>query len=290
MRVLSGRSLSHFLETRHQGLSLWIEVRYGWISHFEVQYSTQIREVDSSLQSTMNVKPSSTLCLMNSNKQTLSRDFLTFRALPGLLYLDDFIPPSLERSLLSGLHAHPHAWKHLNNRTLQNWGGLPHSKGMIATPLPPFLQPLCAALVSAGLFTHALPPNHVLANRYRPGQGIDAHVDGPAYIPCAAIVSLSAPIVMDFYAVTGDQPGVRKETPPSASLLLRKRSIVVLRGDVYTGFLHAIAEREEDVIDERILNREEGDAPVILRTERLSLTVRRSCKTIRNPLVGFKRR
>lgn len=211
--------------------------------------------------------------------------------LPGLLYHDDFITASAESSLLEGLQSHPHAWKHLNNRTLQNWGGLPHIKGMIATPLPAFLQPLCEQLVSAGIFTADIAPNHVLANHYLPGQGISAHVDGPAYKPCAAIVSLQAPIVMNFYSKSAlEQPGVAQDAVPKASLLLRRRSLVVLRGEVYTGFFHAIAERGEDVIDDRVLNCNPEERGVLRREERLSLTVRRSCKTIRNPLLSGSRR
>lgn len=227
---------------------------------------------------------------MTSIPSFRSRQFLDFPELPGLLYYDDFVTPSLESSLLAGLRSHPHAWKHLNNRMLQNWGGLPHIKGMIPTGLPDFMSPLCKELVCAGLFTPELPPNHVLANHYKPGQGINPHIDGPAYLPCAAIVSLSAPIVMDYYRVTREQPGVAKEAFPSASLLLRRRSIVVLMGEAYTEFFHAIAEREEDVIHEGVLNRQEDDTAVIARSERLSLTVRRSCKTIRNPLLGRMRR
>lgn len=212
-------------------------------------------------------------------------------ALPDLIYQDDFITLPEEFSLLKGLNAHPHAWKHLNNRTLQNWGGLPHIKGMMATPLPTFLEPLCSKLVFADIFTADIAPNHVLANRYEPGQGISPHVDGPAYKPCAAIISLKAPIVMDFYKKSGlDQPGVASDAIPSASLLLRRRSLLVLRGDAYTGFFHAIAERDEDVIDESVLNSKQEEHGVLRREERLSLTVRRSCKTIRNPLLSGVRR
>lgn len=211
--------------------------------------------------------------------------------LPGVFYQDEFITPSAEAALLHGLHSHPHAWKQLNNRSLQNWGGLPHIKGMLATPLPAFLQPLQAQLVASEIFPAGEAPNHVLANRYEPGQGISPHVDGPAYKPCAAIVSLQAPIVMDFYKAEGlAQPGVAQDATPTASLLLRRRSLIVLRGEVYTGFFHAIAEREEDIIDERVLNCKPEEYGVLRRAERHSLTVRRSCRAIRNPLLSRSRR
>lgn len=208
--------------------------------------------------------------------------------LPGLSYHESFIDAEQEARLLSGVHANPRAWKQLNKRTLQNWGGLPHIKGMIPTSLPPFLRPLCSQLVDRGVFPSSEAPNHVLVNRYEPGQGIAPHVDGPAYKPRAAIVSLQAPIVMDFYKIE-DTPGISASRKPTASLVLRPRSLLVIAGDVYTSFYHSIAERESDTIDENVLNAEEDERGLFSRKERTSLTIRTSCKTIRNPLlVGLR--
>lgn len=64
-------------------------------------------------------------------------------------------------------------WTHLSNRSLQNWGGLPHAKGMIQEPLPPFLQTYANKLSSMGIYgPEGLQANHVLMNLYKPGQGI----------------------------------------------------------------------------------------------------------------------
>lgn len=212
---------------------------------------------------------------------------LQWSALPGLTYVDSFITPSSEAALLSGVAAHPRAWKQLSNRSLQNWGGLPHAKGMIPTPLPTFLTPLCAHLVSAGVFPVSEAPNHALVNRYRLGQGISPHEDGPAYRPRAAVVSLQASIVMDFYCKKGGPVGERRV--PDASLLLRQRSLVVIEGDVYSTFYHAIAQREIDVVDGTVLNAREEEFGTCPREERTSLTIRTSCKTIRNPLLTIRR-
>ena len=37
---------------------------------------------------------------------------------------------------------HQKRWTQLANRRLQNWGGVPHPKGMLAEPLPSWLSPL----------------------------------------------------------------------------------------------------------------------------------------------------
>lgn len=210
--------------------------------------------------------------------------------LPGLSYQDLFISEEEEAGLLHGVRSHQHQWKHLHNRTLQNWGGLPHIKGMLPTPLPNFLRPLCSSLVDAGVFPSAEAPNHVLVNRYEPGQGISPHEDGPAYKPRAAIVSLQAPIVMDFYRIGENTEGVGADDEPAGSVLLRPRSLLVLAGEVYTGFYHAIAERNEDDIGDTVLNAADRERRCVIRRERTSLTVRTSCKTIRNPLMPRLRR
>lgn len=202
--------------------------------------------------------------------------------LPGLRYYDRFITQQTERQLLADLHSHPRQWKNLNNRTLQNWGGLPHIKGMLVTPLPSFLDSICEQLVSHSVFPSAAPPNHVLVNRYLPSQGIDRHVDGPAYKPLAAIISLQSPIVMDFYTISAE--ALSCDTP-TASLILRPRSLLIIADDVYHNFYHAIAQRDADVLDRSVINCQAGESGQTLqRRERISLTIRRSCKTIKNPL------
>lgn len=211
----------------------------------------------------------------------------TTELMPGLTYTDEFITSELETSLLTGCDRHPKAWKSLNNRTLQNWGGLPHIKGMLPTHMPDFLRPLLT-LLATEVFPTKAPPNHVLANRYEPGQGIDAHVDGPAYKPRAAIISLRAPLVMDFYdrSTTSDNPLAE----PLGSLLLRPRSLLVLSEHAYHNVYHAIAERTTDRLNASVFNlRPEERNTQFQRQERVSLTVRTACKTIKNPLLGRTR-
>ena len=63
-----------------------------------------------------------------------------------------------------------HKWTHLRKRSLQNWGGSPSSCGMACEPLPRWLAAVCQLLVDAAVFDRHAPPNHVLLNRYLPGQ------------------------------------------------------------------------------------------------------------------------
>lgn len=214
-------------------------------------------------------------------------DFLpepfTHPSLPDLSYYDEYLSTAEEQQLLHAIRSHPNAWKTLRNRSLQNWGGLPHINGMLPTPLPSFLKPLIDSLHTHNIFPDLA--NHVLINRYFPGQGIDPHLDGPAYKPIAAIVSLSSPILMEFYHKSPDGTVAAL----AARLLLRPRSLLVMKGKVYHDYFHAISESTHDLIDSTVLNMlDEPLDQAIPRQERVSLTVRASCRTIKNPLLSTK--
>uniref|UniRef100_A0A8C6FF98 AlkB homolog 6 n=1 Tax=Moschus moschiferus TaxID=68415 RepID=A0A8C6FF98_MOSMO len=62
-------------------------------------------------------------------------------------------------------------WTQLSGRKLQNWGGLPHPRGMVPERLPPWLQRYVDKVSDLSLFG-GLPANHVLVNQYLPGEGI----------------------------------------------------------------------------------------------------------------------
>ena len=57
---------------------------------------------------------------------------------PGkVYYIPDFIDIDAEKHLWKEIYCAPKPkWTVLSNRRLQNWGGLPHEKGMLAEPIP----------------------------------------------------------------------------------------------------------------------------------------------------------
>ena len=56
-------------------------------------------------------------------------------------YVPDFITETEESYLLDHISKTPNPrWTQLANRRLQNWGGVPHPKGMIAESMPNWLQ------------------------------------------------------------------------------------------------------------------------------------------------------
>jgi alkylated DNA repair dioxygenase AlkB len=97
-------------------------------------------------------------------------------------------------------------------------------------------------------------PDQVIINEYLPGQGISPHTD---CIPCfgktIASLSLGSPCVMDFCK------GIEKH-----SLMLERRSLLVLLDGARYEWQHGILARKTDKHDGQIIN----------RTRRLSLTFR----------------
>lgn len=214
----------------------------------------------------------------------------TFTALPGLTLHEGFLDAEAQAALTSELSARPAQWKRLRGRELQNWGGLPHARGMVAVPLPPFLASLSKELVARGIFPSSETANHVLVNRYAAGEGILAHTDGPAYVPRAAILSLDERIMMDFTGAGPAPEGVPGADAGSSrvrvgSLWLNPGSLLVLEGKAYSDLHHGIAPRVEDTVDELVFNAREKLGTIVARpSSRTSLTFRRAAKTIQNPL------
>jgi alkylated DNA repair protein alkB family protein 6 len=56
---------------------------------------------------------------------------------PSIFYIPNFISEGDEKFLLDQVYQSPKPkWTQLSNRRLQNWGGMPHPRGMIAEEIP----------------------------------------------------------------------------------------------------------------------------------------------------------
>ncbi|XP_053405941.1 alpha-ketoglutarate-dependent dioxygenase alkB homolog 6-like [Mercenaria mercenaria] len=231
---------------------------------------------------------------------------LISQAPPSLYYIPDFITPEEESYLLKQVYAAPKPkWTQLSNRRLQNWGGLPHPKGMIPEDLPQWLQTYSQKIAALGLFEDKVP-NHVLVNEYLPGQGIMPHEDGPLYYPTVSTISLGSHTLLDFYrpiteTQAGDNINTNTETSKTSfedrylcSMLLQPRSLILVRDDMYKVNLHGIAERKEDTITDSVVNLCKCDGVKIgdklERTTRVSLTIRYVPKILKAKLFLGKKR
>lgn len=195
--------------------------------------------------------------------------------IPNWLNLDEAM------ALVEQIDSAPHsAWTQLRDRRMRHLGGSPVDTpgiGIDLEPLPSWAQAICDEMVRVGAFPASKPPNHVLLNEYAPGQGLDAHMDGPLYAPRVAVLSLGSHTTLEFL----DSSHERKRV---AALLLPPRGMLVFAGPAYTQYLHTIKRQAEDDTAQAGLTRcdlqgdetPQGERPRFLpRGRRLSLTVRR---------------
>ncbi|XP_015282151.1 PREDICTED: alpha-ketoglutarate-dependent dioxygenase alkB homolog 6 [Gekko japonicus] len=221
---------------------------------------------------------------------------------PTACYIPDFITEAEEAYLLQQVYGAPKPkWTQLSGRRLQNWGGLPHPKGMVPEKLPTWLQAYTDKVSSLGVFG-GKSANHVLVNEYRPGEGIMPHEDGPLYFPTVTTINLGSHVLLDFYHPVGRGQQTEGEQGPAPqseedrhllSLLLKSRSLLVLREDMYLRYLHGIRFVTEDTVTEKVANldacgSELGDT--LRRGTRVSLTIRHVPKVLKTSIVLGRRK
>lgn len=202
---------------------------------------------------------------------------LYFQVPPTIYYVPEFITESEENAIISRVYDVPKPkWTQLLNRRLQNWGGIPHTKGMIAEPIPDWLQDYLNRIHSLNLMNGKVP-NHILVNEYLSGQGIMPHSDGPLFYPTIATISCGSHNVISFAEKDSEDKN-------KYSVLLERRSLLIVQHDMYENYLHGIDHIKNDTIDEKLANYNQccklykiGQA--IERETRVSLTIRHVPKT-----------
>ncbi|XP_058793838.1 alpha-ketoglutarate-dependent dioxygenase alkB homolog 6 [Phymastichus coffea] len=203
---------------------------------------------------------------------------------PQVNYIPNFITEEEEKDLIKKVNNAPlPKWTQLSHRRLQNWGGTPHPKGMIAEDIPQWLQTQIDKISLLGIFGKDKTPNHILINEYLSGQGIMAHSDGPLFHPIVTTISCGSHTLLEFYKRFETE---NIESPKRVfSLLLEPRSLLILQKELYHEYLHSIDEREIDVIDKSdiknlyLCSQTYDKNQILNRTTRLSLTIRHVPKT-----------
>ena len=166
-----------------------------------------------------------------NDRPALSAAHCITGAASRVFHIPEWLSEEEEDALLRCVDSAPkECWTQLRGRKLQQHGGTP---GMTSEPLPEWLGSVCDALVRASVFSTTEPANHVLVNEYQPGQGIDAHRDGPLYQPRVAIISLGSHCTFQF--LTDDF-----ERRAQTSLLLPRRGLLVFEDDAYERLLHTV--------------------------------------------------
>ncbi|XP_028840164.1 putative RNA/DNA demethylase ALKBH6 [Denticeps clupeoides] len=217
--------------------------------------------------------------------------YIVANAPSTVYYIPDFISEAEEDYLLQQVYRAPKPkWAQLSGRRLQNWGGLPHLKGMVAEKLPDWLLKYTNKISALGAFA-GKTANHVLVNEYKPGEGIMPHEDGPLYHPTVTTISLGSHTLLDFYRPISQTETDVPETEENRyllSLLLQRRSLLILQSEMYENLLHGIRNLSEDTLTERVVNLQSaGTQPGdrLTRGTRVSLTIRHVPKVMRANLL-----
>ena len=183
------------------------------------------------------------------------RVFLVEGLPPSCYYVPGFITPSEEQQIVNDIRKLPDSrWTVLAHRRLlslpSSLTGTAHDT-LLAAPLPAYLDSIVARLKKANCFENSphKAPNHVLINEYKPGEGIMPHVDGPAYSPITATVSLGSHTVLEIYEKNGDG---EREAKATWRILQEPRSLLLTTGDMYANTLHGISEvRTDEELDRK---------------------------------------
>ncbi|XP_063794037.1 alpha-ketoglutarate-dependent dioxygenase alkB homolog 6 [Pseudophryne corroboree] len=220
--------------------------------------------------------------------------FLVDKAPRAAYYIPDYVSVAEEEYLLRQVYNAPKPkWTQLSGRKLQNWGGLPHPRGMVPERLPPWLLTYTNKISSLDVFGGNCA-NHVLVNEYKPGEGIMPHEDGPLYYPTVTTISLGSHTVLDFYlplsqglSEENDKVSKTEDQRHVFSLLLEPRSLLVLREDLYVNYLHGIHPLTQDTLSHRVANLDRCAAhaeETLTRRTRVSLTIRFVPKVLKTAL------
>ena len=121
--------------------------------------------------------------------------------------------------------------------------------------LPNWANDIAIRLKKDGYFNNT--PNQVIVNEYLPGQGISPHVDcEPCFEDTIISLSLASDTTMMFTS---------EKTNEKIPVVLRKRSLIILKEDSRYIWKHSIPPRKSDKIDSKTVKRQ----------RRISLTFRK---------------
>lgn len=161
---------------------------------------------------------------------------------------------------------------------------------MIAEKIPDHVQKIIDK-VNAMEILGDKKANHVLLNEYKAGEGIDSHFDGPIFHPIITTLSIGSHTVLEFNKPSNDDEKFVKNV--EFKILVEPRSLLVLKDDLYTSYMHSISEIEEDDVTDELLrnvSQEIKDQKSSwMRTTRYSLTIRNVPKTSKMKLNFIKK-
>jgi alkylated DNA repair dioxygenase AlkB len=163
----------------------------------------------------------------------------TVPAVPGLVYVEEYLSREEELELLSAVDGEPWLLDWQRRRQVYGVAYSGPQAGAPLRPLPEWLSGLVQRVRAEG-YLEAEVVNAVI-NEYLPGQGIGAHRDHPAFGPTVVAVSLGGATTLEL---------AKPDAPARSSLPLdvQPRSLWALSGEARAHWTHRIAARHNDVV------------------------------------------
>lgn len=156
---------------------------------------------------------------------------------------------------------------------------------MIAESIPSHIQKYIEKVNETGIFPKSSLANHVLLNEYKKGEGILSHFDGPLFFPTITTLSIGSHTVLEFNKPPKDD---NYQLQTDFKLLVDTRSLLVLKDDLYTSFMHSIREIESDDLSDELIKNCTNSSGLLERSTRYSLTIRNVPNTSKLKLKFFK--
>ncbi|MDU0369106.1 alpha-ketoglutarate-dependent dioxygenase AlkB [Hymenobacter endophyticus] len=181
--------------------------------------------------------------------------------IPGLQYLPDYVDTRLQSRLLTCIDESP--WQDDLKRRVQHYGyrydykSRRIDRSQFLGVLPSWCLYYAQQFFAAGYFADA-PPDQVIVNEYKPGQGIAPHVDcTPCFDDTIISISLGSACVMNLSRI--DDPTLVFDQ------ILMPGSAIILQGEARFKWRHGIRPVKHDTINGRRVTRQ----------RRVSLTFRK---------------
>ena len=153
---------------------------------------------------------------------TTSNEVAVAPPVPGLAYVADYLSPDEHDRLVATVDRQP--WLTGLRRRVQHYGyrydykARKVARDFYLGPLPGWAAEIALRLHREGWFP--TPPDQLIVNEYRPGQGISRHVDCvPCFGPTVVSLSLGSTCVMEL---------AEAKTKRKVPLFLAPRSAIVL--------------------------------------------------------------
>jgi alkylated DNA repair dioxygenase AlkB len=152
----------------------------------------------------------------------------------GLTLVPDFVSDEEQTELIKHLVRNPQK-KTTERNSIHRFGSEdPYKGNLVSKKVPEYFNFILDRVMERGLLT--VRPDSVSVNEYKTGQQISPHIDSVSSGPVISIVSLLSEATMVF----------RLKANISHKLILPPRSLVQLRDEIRTKWMHSIEPVKND--------------------------------------------